>query len=295
MVKFLASCLVSLVVAHAIVLIAQTNPPFRLPDSVRMLPDVLYNQPDRLRLDLFSPEPITNPAPAILFVVCGGWRGGIRSNVWRQAVYLAERGVIAAVTDCRPAPASQHPTQLNDAVSAIAWLRAHAKDYKIDPETIAVAGASAGGHLAALVGMNRWNGSDWSGAPPQMRVIAVVAFNAVLDVPRFGEPDAPAVPRTNLSALLGSAPDRDPERWRAASPRHHVTPAAAPFLLLHGTHDEVVPYAQSVDMQRVLREAGVEAELFTADGGAHGFFNSPPWYGPTTTRMGEFLMRIFKR
>ena len=294
--KHRAVYLITMVAAGHLTLAEQTtqNPPFRLPDSVQMLADEVYSQPEPLRLDLFSPRLANRPLPGIIFIACGGWTSGFKSGFWRQAAYLAERGFVAAATQCRPAPASRYPTQLNDAVAAIRWLRIHATDYNVDSTRIAVAGASAGGHLAALIGTNRWNGADWSEAPVEVRVGAVVVFNGVLDVPSFAANVAPAIVRTNLTAFLGATSDENKALWRHASPLEHVTTQAAPFLLLHGTNDQTVPYTQSLDMQRALRTAGVNVELFTAEGADHGFFGTPPWYESTTARMTEFLTSVFR-
>ncbi len=70
---------------------------------------------------------------------------------------------------------------------------------------------------------------------------------------------------------------------------------AAPTLLLHGTADNTVPYQQSVDMMRKLKQAGVPAEISSAEGALHGFFNRPPWHEPTLKRMEEFFLRFLAK
>ena len=298
--KYLVGCLISMVTLSQLFVVAQTSedPPFRLPDSVQMLSDEIYSEAEPLRLDLFSPKKGDGPFPAVIFISCAGWRAGTRSNFWRQGAYLAERGFVAATTGCRPAPGSRYPTQLNDALAGIRWLRTHAKEHKVDAERIAVAGGSAGGHIAALIGANRWNGSDWSGVPVNLRVRAAVIFNGVFDIPSYAASGISGVlplVRINLTNLLGATSDENIALWRDASPLSHITAQAAPFLLLHGTNDTTVPYTQALDMQRALRAVGVGAELFTAEGAEHAFFNRPPWYEPTNIRMAEFLTDVFKR
>lgn len=270
------------------------NPPFVLPDSVQMLADLTYSSSttEAPGLDLFSPRQGGGPFPAVLFVACSGWNGGVKAQFWRQSAHLAERQFVAATTQCRPARTAPFPEQLNDVLEAVRWLRRHALEYQVDSQRIAVAGGSAGGHLSALIGMNAWNGSTWDGAPPDSRVQAAIAFNPVLDVRSFS---APSTVRTNLTTLLGAPSDKNSTRWRDASPLNHVSREAAPVLLLHGTSDTMVPFAQSVDMQRSLQAVGVRAELFAADGAGHGFFNQPPWYEPTVVRVTEFLRRLFKQ
>jgi pectinesterase len=268
------------------------NPPFVLPDSVRMLADLAYRPGvDSLTLDLFLPKSSKNPMPGVVFVACGGWIGGAKSQLWRQAAYLAARGFPSATTQCRYAPAVRFPEQLNDAIAAVMWLRAHAANYGIDASHVAIAGASAGGHLAALVGLNQWDGVDWSSAPLNARVQAAIVFNGVLDL--FDLEGAPVVTK-NVTTFLGDTRSGNPALWLRASPIQHVDASAAPFLLLHGTSDATVPYRHSASMQRRLAGLGVRVDLFTAPDSGHGFFNRPPWYEPTVVAIAEFLERVFR-
>jgi acetyl esterase/lipase len=169
-------------------------------------------------------------------------------------------------------------------------LRQHAGEHGVDPRRIAIGGGSSGGHLSALIGTNLWNGSAWSGAPADSRVQAVVAFNAVLDLLIYVTPSGV---NASVTAFLGSSFEENPALWRDASPLEHVSREAAPFLLLHGTDDNVAPYRQSVEMQRRLRAAGITAELFTAKGAGHNSFFQPPWFEPALARAVEFLNTVF--
>ena len=93
---------------------------------------------------------------------------------------------------------------------------------------------------------------------------------------------------------MGASYDQNPELWAKASPGTYVGPESAPFLFLHGTNDQSVPYQQPVDMLNALEAASVSAEIFTAGGAGHGFFNDPPWFQPTLEAMEEFFTRILK-
>ncbi len=266
--------------------------PFVLPDSVQMSSDIVYAQAgtETLRLDVFAPRRRTGPVPGIVLVSCGSWTVGAKSQIWPQTAYLASRGFVAAAIECRPAPAARFPAQLNDAAAAVRWLRQHAGEHGVDPRRIAIGGGSSGGHLSALIGTNLWNGSAWSGAPADSRVQAVVVFNGVLDLLIYATPSGV---NTSLTAFLGSSYEENPALWREASPLEHVSREAAPFLLLHGTDDNVAPYRQSVEMQRRLRAAGISAELFTANGAGHNSFFQPPWFEPALARAAEFLNTVF--
>jgi acetyl esterase/lipase len=259
-----------------------------------MLPGLTYAEPkaERLHLDLFLPRDGEGPFPAVLFAPGAGWD---RSQFWRQGVYMAQKGYIAATIQYRPShpwvkpfePGTTFPAGLNDLQEAIRWLRTNAKQFHVDPVRIAVAGGSGGGYLAALVGTNQWSGSNWSGATSDSRVQAVVVFNTPMDLPALAANLA-------LKNVLGATYEENPRAWQDASPATHLGANTVPFLMLHGTSDQDVPYVQSVNMQAKLRELGIRAELFTAEGAGHGFFNNPPWYEPTLVRMEEFLSAVLK-
>ena len=119
----------------------------------------------------------------------------------------------------------------------------------------------------------------------------MAAFNGLFDLPalRFSQGAAPII-----ESFLGASYGENPELWAEASPSTYVGPESAPFLFLHGTDDQSIPYQQSVDMINALEAAGVSAEIFTAEGAGHGFFNGPPWYGRALAAMEEFFTRILK-
>jgi pectinesterase len=102
---------------------------------------------------------------------------------------------------------------------------------------------------------------------------------------------APNAAANSVAQFLGATYAEKPDLWAEATPLTHVDKNSAAFLFLHGTADTTVPYRQSVDMMNKLKAAGVEAELFTAEGAAHGFFNRPPWFEPALAKMEEFFVR----
>jgi acetyl esterase/lipase len=248
-----------------------------------------------LKLDLYLPTETPGPFPAVVYIHGGGWRAGERSQFRPQAIHMASRGFVGAAIDHRLVPDDLFPAALHDAKAAVRWLRASADTYNIDPSRIGVAGGSSGGHLAALVGTTD-GVADFEGGGNltfSSAVQAVAAFNPIIDLVDFLErEDWWAVDIIEL--LLGVSFADDPDAWANASPISHVTAAAPPFLLLHGTDDETVPYAQSVDMMNALIEVGVVAELFTADGAGHGFFNDSPWREPSWEAMEDFFVRMLR-
>jgi acetyl esterase/lipase len=275
---------------------AAQDPPFRLPENVEMKMDVVYGKGGGrdLKLDLFLPKEGGGARPAVLFIHGGGWQGGTRTQFHRQAAYLASvRGYVGACIEYRLSGEARFPAAVEDNKCAVRWLRASAGTYRIDPERIAAAGGSAGGHLAAMLGLtSKVAGLEGSGghAGFSSRVNAVVDFNGASDLAALAGSDRATGP---VSRFLGVSHEVDPELYRRASPITHVARGAPPFLFLHGTDDTTIPIDQSRAMVQKLRDAGVMAEIYEAPGAAHGFFNRPPHYEPTLREMEAFLVEQF--
>lgn len=258
---------------------AQSPAPFTLPDGVDWRRDIIYSRPApgrELKADLFLPESGSGPWPAIVFIHGGGWRNGNKQAFRRQAAHLATRGFVGLCIEYRLSGEAKWPAAYDDAQAAVKYLRDNFRALRVDPNRIAAAGGSAGGHLAALLGTN-----------PNLRLIAVAAFNPALDLITLGG-DAQGA-RNSIIDFLGSRYPDAPDLWIAASPARQVSARSAKFLFLHGTKDETVPYSQSIQMAEALRKLGVTAELFTAEGAGHGFFNRDPWFAPTLERMQTFF------
>jgi acetyl esterase/lipase len=214
--------------------------------------------------------------PAIVFFFGGAWKGGTVAQFARQATYLASRGMVVARADYRVQ--GRHGVTadrcVEDAKSALRWLRAHAAALGVDRTRIVGSGGSAGGHLAAaaaLVEGYNATGDDLSISP---RPDALLLFNPVLRV----------VPRHIGDTV------RDEEMGRRLSPLLHLRDDAPPTLLLFGSNDEWLgPGRAYVERAESL---GCRVELFVAQGAGHGFFNEPPWFGRTLHRADQFLVSL---
>ena len=130
-------------------------------------------------LDLYAPtEPTTQPAPTIIWIHGGAWRAGSKSDVpvlrWRS------HGFAIASVDYRLSPEAKFPAQVHDIKAAIRFLRSRAAELKLDPDRFVIAGASAGGHLAALVGVSsgvdELEGSIGDHDSTSSNVSAIVSF-----------------------------------------------------------------------------------------------------------------------
>lgn len=275
------------------------------PYGVEVVSPLLYGQvPGQpvweggLYLDLLLPTPRpTDASPAILYLHHGGWRSGDRSYgayPWNGPI-LAAHGFVVASASYRFSSVASFPAQLHDAKAAVRWLRANATAYGIDPDRIGVLGDSSGGQLAGLLGTtaHRPDLEGQCGSPGwSSSVQAVVARCAPSDFGSF-PPDAAEV----LDALFGGPPAATAELRKLASPLTHVSNLSAPFLIVHGTRDETVPFEQAERMAQKLAEHGVPVTLHAIDGGYHNLLPDidPPWGSKPWTDLGRVTLDFFRR
>jgi acetyl esterase/lipase len=223
-----------------------------------------------LKLDASVPEG-DGPFPVAILVHGGGWGSGDKANVgsvgggadispWFAPLTAAKFTWFSI--NYRLAPAHRWPACFDDVQTAIRWVKAHAAEFKGDPNRIALFGHSAGGHLATLAGVL---------GEGDTRVQAVVGYAPVTDF----EYELPV--RKGVSLSLRNLHDVAEEPTaaslailRATAPVNLVKPGLPPFLLLHGTADKTVPFQTSVNFQARLRAAGVPCELIPIPGAPHG-------------------------
>ena len=220
-----------------------------------------------LLLDASVPDG-TGPFPVAILVHGGGWSRGDKAGLPGDSADITpwfEPLTAASFTwfslNYRHAPQHRWPACLDDVQTAIRWVKAHAAEFKGDPQRIALFGHSAGGHLVCLAAVL---------AGEDTRVQAVVGFAPVTN----HEQDLPQ--RGGLSPSLQNLLDRPKEitaesraLLREISPLNHVRPGLPPFLLIHGDADKTVPCQQSLDFQARLRAAGGVCDLMTIKGAPH--------------------------
>ena len=251
------------------------------PQGVKVLRDLPYAGTDnpRQRLDLLLPEKrIGNePLPLVVWIHGGGWRNGDkRSGINRVSPVVTTGRYVGATIGYRLSGEAQWPLQIHDCKAAIRWLRAHAKEYGIDPKRIAVWGSSAGGHLVSMLGVSGGvevlEGKLGEHLDQSSRVQAVVNYygpSALLlmnSKPSRIDHDAKESPE---SQLIGAPIQTVKEKTRQASPLTHVTRDDTPHLHVHGTNDPLVPFHQSQIYHAALKKAGVESTLITVQAGGH--------------------------
>jgi alpha-L-fucosidase 2 len=260
--------LLSVAGALAISVAVQAQESSSLPYEQKV--DVVYGEAHGtgLLMDVFTPKGKSNGL-AIIDVVSGAWnsdRGKIRDHTVAQVytIYCARGYTVFAV---RPGSRSRY-TALEMAAhvnTGIRYARKHAAEYKIAPECLGLTGASAGGHLAALVAVAPEQGAkvkaaavffpptdflDWNGKPADINLLGDLLF---------------------LGGAKGHSDEEIQERALQISPARLVKPPVIPFLFIHGDADLLVPLQQSQKMVEALKAAGGSAELIIKKGGGH------PW------------------
>ncbi|MGY1716064.1 alpha/beta hydrolase fold domain-containing protein [Geodermatophilus sp. SYSU D01106] len=283
--------------AHA----APLPPALPGPDGTRLLPGVPYAAlpgARPLELDLYLPAG-DGPHPVVLFLHGGGWRLGSRRSGGPafpgRTLFerVAAAGIAVASADYRLSGEAVWPAQLSDAKAAVRWLRSRAHELGIDGDRPAAWGESAGGHLAALLGLvtDPELEGDVGVTGPSSAVVGVAAWYPPTDLVGFaGDAGAdPADATTREAQLLGAAPADAPDTAAEASPLAHVSAGAPPFLLLHGRADRFVPCVQSERLAHGLRDAGADVALHTYAGADHMWLGAPEAAADALDRTVAFL------
>jgi len=220
----------------------------------------------------------TDRRPVVVFYFGGGWQNGTTSQFEPQAAYFASRGLVTARADYRvKSRQGVSPKEcVEDAKSAIRWIRSNAKELGIDPDRIVAAGGSAGGHIAACTSLTPGLEAAGEDHAISSKPNVLVLYNPVL---RFSGEE-------RLMSRIGN----DETLGELISPTRQLSSETPPTLLLYGTADPLLSQGKEyVDRAEPLR---VKVELFTAEGEKHGFFNRSPWLEKTTIRVDTFLKGI---
>ena len=239
-----------------------------------------------LKLDLARPAEGKGPFPCVVLFHGGGWRMGNKKDVRSWLTFLAKEGYVAASVGYRLVPDATFPAPVEDAKSAVRFLRANAEKYGIDKDRFAAMGWSAGGHLACLLGLTDpkcgFEGKECS--DQSSRVQAVVDYFGPTDLAAFGQNEL--AQKGMLAPFIGSRFADNPAAHEKASPVKYVTKDAPPFLIFHGTRDWVVPVEQSRLLAEKLKDVGASVKLVEVSGEGHG------WEGKTNAETTRETVRF---
>jgi acetyl esterase/lipase len=282
----------SLAVGLALVLIGGVPPRAEETPELGRTRDVIYGRKFglALTLDVFAPK--KGNGLGVIHVVSGGWFSRperVRPQFYQE---FLRRGYTVFAVVHGSQPKFTIPEILEDMHRAVRFIRSHAADYKIDPDRLAIFGASAGGHLSLMQGTAGLPGDARSRDPvdrASSRVQAVASFFPPTDFLHWGDEgkelnvhtlQAPFTAAVDFKEFdRGKAlylPVTDEEKVRSIlrkiSPINHVSADDPPTLLLHGDEDPLVPLQQSKIILTKFKEVGVPAELVVKKGAGHGWF-----------------------
>jgi acetyl esterase/lipase len=244
---------------------------------------VLYKKVDTTQLYLTVyrstlKEP-NKKTPAIIFFFGGGWNNGTVKQFEPQAKYFIQRGVTCILADYR-VKERQNATpfeSLQDAKSAIRFIRAEANELNIDPTKIIASGGSAGGHLAAATALV----TDYNETSDNLSIScipdALALFNPVFD-------NGPG----------GYGYERVGEAYKKFSPLHNIKSGAPPTIVFLGEKDHLIPVETAKYYKTVMEKVKSRCDLFLYEGQGHGFFNyrNLEFYKKTVSETDAFLQSI---
>lgn len=250
-------------------------------DDLRIQRDIEYAAvgKQRLLLDLYLPPdvPLKNvqPPPLIVWIHGGAWRAGSKASMpWQSLVH---KGFAIASIDYRLSTQARFPAQIHDAKAAIRFLRASADKFGYNAERIAVAGASAGGHLAALVGVTNGQpqlegklGDHTEVSSAVQAIVDLYGPTNFLTILPQSTPHGLSVRIPALKLLLGGPLDKTSELAELAGPVNHVDAHDPPLLILHGDQDPQVPINQSHELVGKYQSLKRPVEFVVLHGAAHG-------------------------
>lgn len=232
----------------------------------------------KLHIDKPAGWKLSDKRSAIVFFFGGGWVGGSPEQFRPQSEYFASRGMVGIRVEYRVIPKGEKGPPVvcvQDAKSAMRWVRAHAGELGVDPQRIVGSGGSAGGHLAAFASMVPGLDSPDDDAAVSPRAAALVLFNPVFN---------------NGPGQWGYSVVGD--RYREFSPAHHITSNAPPAIVFLGTKDALIPVKTVDDFQAAMKHAGVRCDAVFYPDQAHGFFNRDPWRTRTLIAADRFLASL---
>lgn len=243
-------------------------------DDYEFIHDVIYGRKAGMALtfDVVKPRENANGI-GVLCMMSGGWVSswrpthemfGTSSRTGGRFATVVDQGFTLFLVWHGSSPVFKVPDAVDDVRRAVRYIRLNAEEFGVDPDKLGVFGASAGGHLALMLGTNADEGdpnAEDEVDRQSSRVAAVVAYFPPVDLRRI------VGPNDDFPAL-----DFDPEQAEAVSPIVHVTNDDAPALMIHGDKDRLVPVRNSEQIHQALTDAGVESEFIVIEGADHGFY-----------------------
>jgi len=271
--KIIAFCLLSL--AAPVLAAAESQPSdvwaAEFYNHYRTTANVTYkvtSQGDQ-KLDVYQRIDAPGPRPTLFFIHGGAWEHGSKEDVLGYTLPWMVWGWTVVSVNYRVTKEAIAPAGVEDCLCALHWVVANAPKYQFDLNHLIISGASAGGHLALLVGMAPVGaGLDRDFPGVQLpRPAAIVSFSGIVDV-------ADLMAGPHKQGFAGAWVGNQADVARRVSPINYVRPGLPPIFLEQGDSDKTVPYSETVKFHAALTQAGVPNELMTVVGGGHGGYSA---------------------
>jgi acetyl esterase/lipase len=229
-----------------------------IPDNVEAIKNVEYKSINgrSLQLDIYQPKGLSKPAPLLVFIHGGGWRGGDRADYLVYLTHFAKLGYVTATVSYRFLKEAPYPACVEDIIDARDFLYQNGEKYNYDPDRICLIGGSAGSHLAMLAAFG-WKKQgvvkdSLASTVPKHKIKAVVEIYGPTDFTTEYARNHPTI-----SGFMAHAYQEAPQLYVEASPITYVTKDTPPTLILHGTRDMLVPISQAELLKHKMDSLGV--------------------------------------
>ncbi len=272
----------NLKIAYALGRLDLVETEFPLPENITEYKDIVYNtiENTELKLDIYHKTNVDKPMPLLIFIHGGAWKKGDKHDYWPYLIPYAEKGYITATIQYRFTGEAKYPAQLNDVSNAVKWLQDNAEQYHIDPNKIVLIGGSAGGHLAMMAGY----------ANPSLKIKGVVNLYGPSDLTTDYAQETSSVIK-----LIGKSYEEAPELYKQASPISFINKSIPPTLIFQGMLDEIVPYEQSDNLDKKIKEAGAISYYHKLKGWPHTMDASVKVNKYCTYYMDEFFEKYISK
>ena len=248
-----------------------------------------------LKLDIYRSRTPAEGRPVFLYIHGGAWMIGDKTEQGLPLLHhLARNGWLCVSANYRLSPGATFPDHLVDAKAALMWIKAHAPEYEGDSSFVAVAGGSAGGHLASMValtaGDKRYQPSDEAA---DTSVQAAVSIYGITDLTnRLGAQSERFVSLILEPVVMKAFLDEEPEKYRDGSPIDLVSADAPPFLVIQGERDTLAPVVEARAFVAKLEETSREEVVYMEFPGAQHIFDL--FYSNRSARMVEGVLSFLE-
>ena len=265
-------------------------------NEIKAKENIVYKKVNKTKLkaDVYLPKDKSKKLfPAVLLIHGGGWLTGHKENERVMAQHLALNGYVAVTASYRLGLKAKYPAGVIDLKDAIVWMRKNAKKYHINPNKIAVLGASAGGQLATLLGVTANSPIYGKNLNFSDAVQAIVNIDGIVS---FIHPEAAAESKNGRISMadiwLNGSKEENFKTWKEASPLEYVDKHTPPTLFINSSQPRF--RAGRDDMIAILNKFGIHHEEHTIPNSQHSFWLVHPWFETTLNYVVNFLDDVLK-